>query len=482
MGETAETTGLTSAVTRLLPHLEQVWRWDDNRTKADEDLWTAALDQPMPAIGVGLDQVVDDLIRHVIPYGPEVGKPGFSGFIVNGPTTTGVAAALAATAAAPHRYLRTAANHLEALSLQWLQALLRVPAAHQGVYSTGGSVANLIGLGAARQAAYEARGIDASADGIDGPGHLYASAEAHHTIQRSAAVLGLGRNAVVPIPVDEHQRLDVAAVRRAIDADRAAGILPIAVVGTAGTTNTGAIDPLDDLADLAADAAVWFHVDGAYGLLAATVPELADRFAGVERADSVITDPHKWLCAPIGIGATFVRDADLLERAFTEGPADYLEGSFGSGPAESLFDDMGTPYADYGVELTAPARGVLVWAMLRELGLDGVQATVRRDLGFAQHLAERVRDHERLELLTEPELSIVCFRFVPDGGRPEAELDDLNGRILRMLRRDTPYAPSSTRVGGRYALRPCYVNPRTTQADVDGLADAVLAIGADLTS
>jgi aromatic-L-amino-acid decarboxylase len=480
MGETAETAGLTEAITRLLPHLEAVWRWDDNRTTADHDRWSAALDQAMPANGVGLDQVLDDLARDVIPYGPEVGKPGFSGFIVNGPTTSGVAAALAATAAAPHRYLRTAANLLEEVSLRWLEELLRVPTSYQGVYSTGGSVANLIGLGAARQAAYEAVGVDASADGIDRPGRVYASIEAHHTIQRSAAVLGLGRNGVIPIPVDEHQRLDVDAVRTAVTADRQAGILPVAIVGTAGTTNTGAIDPLADLADLAAETDVWFHVDGAYGLLAAAIPELADRFVGVERADSVITDPHKWLCAPIGVGATFVRDAALLERAFTEGPADYLEGSFVTGPAESLFDDMGTPYADYGVELTAPARGVLVWAMLRELGLDGVQATVRRDLGFAQHLADRVRSDDRLELLTEPELSIVCFRYVPEGDRSEADLDALNGRILSALRRDTPYAPSSTRVGGRYALRPCYVNPRTTLADVDGLFEAVLQIGADL--
>lgn len=482
MGDTAATTGLAEAVTRLLPALEDVWRWEGSRTMAEQAAWTEALTQPMPATGVGLDRVLDELAAHVIPYGPDVGKPGFSGFIVNGPTTAGVAANLAATAAAPHRYLRTAANLLEGQSLLWLQALLGVPASHQGVYSTGGSVANLIGLGVARQAAYEALGVDAAADGIDRPGHVYASIESHHTIQRSTAVLGLGRHGVVPIPVDDRQRIDVDAVRRAIEADRAAGVVPVAVVGTAGTTNTGAIDPLDALADLAAETGVWFHVDGAYGLLATTVPERAERFAGVERADSVITDPHKWLSAPIGVGATFVRDADQLERAFTEGPADYLEGSFVAGPPESIFDDMGTPYADYGVELTAPARGVMVWAMLRELGLDGVQATVRRDLGFAEHLAERVRGEERLELLCEPELSIVCFGFVPDGDRTEGELDDLNGRLLRALRRDTPYAPSSTRVGGRYALRPRYVNPRTTLADVDGLADAVLDLGTRLAT
>ena len=478
MGETAETARLSEAVARLLPALERAWRWE-GRTQAERERWTTALDGPLPATGVGLDRVVADLADHVVPYGPEVGKPGFSGFIVNGQTTGGVVASLAAAAAAPHRYLKTAANLLEERSLDWLKELFGVPAGHQGVYSTGGSVANLVGLGAARQAAYEAVGVDASADGIDRPGRVYASVEAHHTIQRSAAVLGLGRNGVVPIPVDERQRVRVDEVRRAVAADRAAGILPVAVVGTAGTTNTGAIDPLGALADLAADEGLWFHVDGAYGLPAAALPELADRFAGVGRADSVITDPHKWLAAPIGIGATFVRDADLLERAFTEGPADYLEGSFAPGTAQSLFDDMGTPYADYGVELTAPARGMVVWALLRELGVEGVRATIRRDLAFARRLADRVRAEGRLELLAEPELSVVCFRFVPDD-RPDPALDDLNRRILLTVRRDTPYAPSSTVVGGRLALRPCYVNPRTTAADVDGLADAVLSVGASL--
>jgi aromatic-L-amino-acid decarboxylase len=483
MGDTAETGRLTEALTRLLPHLEEVWRWEEpERVDRDRDRWIAALDAAMPVSGVGLDQVLDELITHVIPYGTRVGKPGFSAFIVNGPTTTGVAAKLAAVAASPHRYMRTAPNHLEGLSLRWLQELFGLPAGHQGVYSTGGSVANLLALGAARQAAYEAVGVDVSADGIDRPGRIYASVEAHNTIQRSAAVLGLGRRGVVPIPADEHQRIDVDALTTALAADEEAGRLPVAIVGTAGTTNTGAIDPLDRLADLAAEHDVWFHVDGAYGLLGATVPELADRYRGLERADSVITDPHKWLATPIGIGATFVRDGDLLQRAFTEEPADYLEGSFAPDAAESVYDDMGVPYADMSLELTAPARGMVVWAVLRELGLDGVRATVRRDVGFARRLADRARAEDRLELLAEPELSIVCFRYVPEGGGSAARLDELNNRVLQVLRRDTPYVPSSTRVGGRFALRPCYVNPRTTEADVDGLADAVLEIGAALSA
>ena len=483
MVDTAETGRLTEAITRLLPHLERVWRWDEpGAVGAERDVWLPALDRPMPVAGVGVDRVLDELSRFVVPYGPRIGQPGFSGWIENGPTTTGVLANLAATAAAPHRYLLTAPAHLEGMALQWLQSLLGVPPGHQGLFSPGGSVANLVGLGAARQAAYEARGVDPAADGIDGPGRIYASVEAHHTIARSAAVLGLGRRSVHPIPVDERQRVDVDAIARAIAADREAGLVPVAIVGTAGTTNTGAIDPLDELADLAQATDVWLHIDGAYGLLAACLPELAPQFTGLARADSAIVDPHKWLSAPIGIGATFVRDADLLKRAFTEGAADYLEGSFTAEEPESIFDSLGADYADWGVELTAPARGTVVWALLRELGTSGVQATVRRDLGFARRLEDRVRDEPRLELLTEAELSVVCFRFVPPGESDEAALEALNSQVLRRLHRDTPFVPSSTKVGGRLALRPCFINPRTTEADVDGLADAVVAIGTELTS
>ena len=474
-----QTGRLGAVLGRLASELETAWADDGpDRVVADRDRWQAALDRPLPDVGREVDAVVDDLVEHVVPYGPRLHKPGFWGWITTGPTTTGVAAALAAGAVSPQRYLLTAFNHLEAQSLQWLQELLGIPPGHQGVYSTGGSVANLVGLGAARQAAYEAVGRDPSADGVDRPGRVYASVEAHHTIQRSAAVLGLGRRSVFAAPVDDRQRVDVGAVAEAVRADLDAGVLPVAIVATAGTTNTGAIDPVEDLADLAEEHGIWFHVDGAYGLFAVTDAETKPAFAGVERADSAIVDPHKWLAAPVGIGATFVRDAALLHRAFTEEPAAYLEGSFGEAVG-SQYDDLGVPYSDFGVELSSPARGVVVWALLSELGRAGVGAIVRRDLDFACRLADRVRDEPDLELLGEPQLSICCFRHRGSEEAFPADLDARNQRILSRLRAETPYAPSSTVVDGAFALRACFINPRTTDEDVDGLVDAVVALGAE---
>jgi aromatic-L-amino-acid decarboxylase len=241
----------------------------------------------------------------------------------------------------------------------------------------------------------------------------------------------------------------------------------------------GAIDPIDEMADIAAEHGVWLHIDGAYGLPARCVPELSDAFEGVERADSAIVDPHKWLGTPVGCGITYVRDASLLYRAFTQLPAPYLE-TFSPDEARSQFDDQGTHWYDQSLELSSPARGVWVWATLREIGVEGVRQRIRRHIGFARHLGRLAEAHERLELLLPPELSICCFRYRP-ANTPEPAIDDLNEEIIRLLRAETPFVPSTTRVEGKLAIRPCFVNASTTLEEVNGLADAVIALGDRLT-
>src|SRR5215470_4955051 len=363
--------------------------------------------------GGGIGAVAADLAEVVIPNGARVSEPGWSGFITTGPTTSAVAAWLAAATAGGQRYAVQAFNTLERVALDWVAQLCGIPAAHQGVLSSGGSTANLVALGAARQWAFERRGLDVSQDGLP-PGaraRVYASEQVHHTIQRATAVLGLGRAGTRHIACD--------------------GVVPVAVVGTAGTTDTGAIDPLGDLAEVAREHGAWFHVDGAYGLFAAASPTLRPAFAAVADADSVIVDPHKWLATGVGCAAAYVRDAGLLLRAFAQGAAAYLEGSFSSEEDDAVvqFDSIGAPYMDMGIELSAPSRGVLAWAVLRELGRAGVAARVERHVGFARHVAQRARQHPRLELLLEPELSIVCFRY--------AASDAVNAEILLRLRRTT---------------------------------------------
>jgi aromatic-L-amino-acid decarboxylase len=466
-------------VTRVTTALDTFLQGEQSDAMNRYEQWSSALDGPLPEEGVGCEALIEELERTVIPNGTRLSKPEFWGWISAGPTTAPIAASLAGMVAAPQRYTMTAFNRLEELSLDWLGQLCGLSPQMKGVYSSGGSVANLVALGAARQWAMEKVGIDPAADGMGSRNvALYASSEAHHTILRAAGVLGIGRHSVRQIPTDGRQRLDAEALERAIAADVEREIVPIAVVATAGTTNTGAIDPLRSAGEISRRYGAWFHVDGAYGLPGILDGRVAALYEGLELADSVIVDPHKWLGAPVGVAATFVRDRSILHRAFTQEPAEYLEGSF-SDPddVQVSLDSMGTPYADFGVELSAPARGVVVWSILREQGRSGVTARIVRDNDFARHVAARVRSSDRLELLAEPVLSICCFRYRREG---EKDLDRLNAALLRRLLKETPYMPSSTVVNGSLALRPCFINARTTLEHVDGFCDAVIRIGNDL--
>ena len=443
--------------------------------------WRERLDIALPHTGIGIDAVADELRRHVIPNGSSVARPGFSAFITTGGTTAAALASTAAGVAAPQRYGLTAFNFLEGLSLQWLAGMFGLGSL-QGVYSSGGSVANLLALGAARQHAFEKIGRDPAADGVDRRVAIYATAEAHHTIQRSAGVLGLGRHAVRPVACDDRGRMRVDALQHALAADHGAGVLPLAIVANAGTTNTGAIDPLRAIGEVARAHGIWFHVDGAYGLPGILDERVAPLYRGLELADSVIVDPHKWLGASVGVAATFVRDRELLRRAFTQEPADYLEGAVAQDGAavptvEHSMDDFGVPYFDYGVELSAPSRGVVVWALIREIGVAGMAQRIRRHNDMAAHIAQVARAHPNLELLQEPTLSICCFRYVAPG---VADLDLFNQRLHRRLTRENRNMPSTTQVNGRLALRPCFVGARSTMMQAEELVADVLRIGAEL--
>jgi aromatic-L-amino-acid decarboxylase len=474
----AATSDFAHALATTAAQVDALLESDPSDAYARRDEW-ADLDEPLPESGAGLDAALDELVRRVAPFGNRQTDPGFLGWITSGPTVAPVAAATVASVLAPQKYGLSAFNMLEEVSLDWLAELCSLGPHMKGVYSSGGSVANLLALGAARQHAFTEAGLDPAADGVDGRRvAIYTSTEAHHTIARSAAVLGLGRHSIRSVPIDRAQRMIPSELERMIDDDLGQGVLPIAVVAAAGTTNTGAIDPLDEVGTIAVDRGVWFHVDGAYGLVGSLDERIADRYKGLERADSAIVDPHKWLGAPVGIAATFVRDRAILFDTFTQEPADYLEGSFaGDGGPESTFDAMGVPYSEFGVELSSPSRGVQVWAILKELGREGVRHRIRTDNDFARLTTAIASEHQSLEPLTDPELSIATFRFVD--GRID-DLDSFNHELLLRVRRTSRYTISSTVVNGSFAIRPCYINARTTREHVAELMDTVVATGTSM--
>jgi glutamate/tyrosine decarboxylase-like PLP-dependent enzyme len=358
--------------------------------------------------------------------------------------------------------------------------LVRFPTAgSMGLLVSGGSVASLIGLAAARHRAAAARGWNVREHGLQGgraPFVLYVSEEGHSCLRKAAELLGLGQAAIRTIPVDAELRLDAAALRAALAADRAAGRVPFCVAASAGTVSTGAIDPLDDIADVCTEHGLWLHVDGAYGAFGALAPRRAPRYAGMERADSLALDPHKWLSVPVECGCVLVRDGATLRDAFSLVPP-YLRTEEGKGFG-------GLPwFSEYGVQQTRGFRALKLWMTLSHLGRAGVETLVSRHLALAERLAELVDAAPDLERLAPAPLSIVCFRYAPPGLRgDERRLDELNKALMERIQSDGEAFLTGTALRGRFALRACVLHYDTTEADVAALADVVRRVGAELAA
>jgi glutamate/tyrosine decarboxylase-like PLP-dependent enzyme len=333
----------------------------------------------------------------------------------------------------------------------------------------GGSAANLMGLAMAREARAPANARGAQ------PGVVYVSEEVHMSMGKAVALLGLGRDSVRTIPTDDGFRMVTAKLEAAIAEDYAAGRKPIAVVASAGTVNTGAIDPLAEIGEVAGRFGLWFHVDGAYGALAALAAP--QRFAGMARADSISLDAHKWLYQPLDCGCLLYRDAAAARAAFSH------SGEY----ARSLSDDPveGFSFFEESLELSRRFRALKLWLSLRYHGLAAFRQAIARDLRHAQALAEKIRGERQLELLAPVGLSVACFRFVGKKGAaaaPEEELDRWNAAILkRILERGRVYL-SNARLRGKFALRACIVNHRTTEADLDAVVEEVLAAAREVRS
>ena len=479
------TTGLMEAVETLLPALDEFIRFEDeDRAASEYTQWVSTLDEPLPERGKGANLTLQVLRDVIIPRGLRIGAPGFAGWVTTMPTVVPVAAALSASVAGAQRWMVQPFNYLEHLALRWLKELLGLPSSYQGTFNSGGSAANLIALAAARQWACEQRGFDPSQDGLENLAkpRLYTSNQVHHVVNRACAVLGIGRRSLVALPTDDEFRLDAGALRDRIRKDKSDGCTPIAVVASAGTVNTGSVDPLAEILEISREEGVWLHVDGAYGGFGVLDPTIAPLYEGFADVDSLAVDPHKWLAVPLGCGATFVRDRAVLGRALTLEPAEYLEGAApAQGSVSSQFDGLGYMFHDFNLEQSARSRGATVWAALHEIGAEGMRTRVQVHNSFARELARLVEESPVLELLAPVTLSICCFRYVPldlGDGRNTEILNDLNREILQQLHQEHHHVPSSTEINGQFAIRPCYINPRTTRNDVTGLATAVERIGA----
>ena len=337
-----------------------------------------------------------------------------------------------------------------------------------GSLTGGGSSANTMALAMAREAR-----LPANETGVVKRGAVYASTEAHMSIGKAVALLGIGRDHLRLIPCDDRFRIRTDLLREAIARDVASGVTPIAVVGSAGTVNTGSIDPLDELASIANEAGAWFHVDGAYGALAAlAVPSL---FPGIEFADSVSLDPHKWLYQPIDCGCLLYRVQARAERAFSHS-GDYIKSHFDD-PVERFM------FFDETIELSRRFRALKLWLSLRYHGLANFRDAIRNDLDCAAYFSSRVDSEPELQLVAPVTLSAVCFRYCPktlqESGQP---LDELNQKILQSVVRGGRVFLSNATINNQFALRVCVVNHRTIRSDLDEVITEVLAAGREIDS
>ena len=441
----------------------------------------ALLDRPLPDRGASPESLLALVGREILPHPMGNGHPRFFGWVNSPPAPIGVVAELLAAAMNPscaggdH-----AAIYVERTAVRWLMELVGFPIdGSMGLLVSGGSMASLTCLAAARHRAAAADGWDVRARGIAGvpaPLVLYLSEEGHSCMRKAAEVLGLGAEAVRTVPVDDGFRMDVRALRAAVAEDRAAGRRPFCVAASAGTVNTGAIDPLDEMADLCQAEGLWLHVDGAYGAIGAADPALAPRYAGLERADSLALDPHKWLSVPVECGCALVRDGRLLRDAWSLVPP-YLRTEEGKGFG-------GLPwYSEYGFQQTRGFRALKLWMILQHLGRDGVAGLVRRHVTLAQRLASAVDAASDLERVAPAELSVVCFRLAPRMWAGDAaRLDALNKLLVERIQAEGRVFLTGTVLRGRFALRACVLHYGTTAADVDALIDTVRETGARLVS
>jgi glutamate/tyrosine decarboxylase-like PLP-dependent enzyme len=355
-----------------------------------------------------------------------------------------------------------AATEMEHLTIDWLKEMLGYPANSAGLFVSGGSMANFAALAAARSA----KCPEAVRQGVAAAGRrlcVYVSEEGHHSIRKAAGMLGMGEENVRLVATDHRLRMDVADLDRLVAADLAAGHLPVCVSASLGTTASGAVDPIGDIAAVARRYGLWLHVDAAYGAFAALAPSCRPLFEHIAEADSVALDPHKWLYLPVGCGCVLYKDPSAARAAFSH-DAEYLR-------VIGLERDQASAFWDYGPELSRPFRAFDVWLLLKLTGTRQLGEAIEKNIACAKYFERLVEASGDLEMLAPVELSVFCFRYAPPGFT--GDLDALNQRIMVDLQKEGGSYLSNARIKGKFALRGCVLNYRTTERDMEILLEDV---------
>jgi glutamate/tyrosine decarboxylase-like PLP-dependent enzyme len=418
---------------------------------------------PLPHAPQPLEDIHDSFMASVLPYGGGNIHPGFMGWVQGAGTVPGMLAEMLAGGLNANLGGRDHSPiEVERQLLRWIIEIFRFPDSASGLFVTGTSMANFMAVLVARAAAL---GQPVRQEGLGEKGSLlrgYTSRAAHGCVRQAFDLCGLGTNALRQLDVDAAQRMDIPVLKEQVRRDRMAGLAPFMVIASAGTVDVGAIDDLEQIADFCARENIWFHVDGAYGALGMLSDEIAPRLKGIERADSIAFDFHKWGHVPYDAGFLLVRDGKAHRDTFAS-PAAYLR-------RESRGLAAGSPWpCDFGPDLSRGFRALKTWFTLKAFGTERMGRMMYKSCRLARYLEARVRAEAELELLSPAQLNIVCFRYRGDDG--------LNAEIVADLQESGIAAPSVTAIDGRTAIRACLMNHRTETSDVEALVSAVLAFG-----
>lgn len=428
---------------------------------------TQLMTQPLPDTGCDPAALLDAVADQVLPYPMGNVSPRFFGWVNSPPAPLGVLAEMLAAglnsslAGGDH-----AGTYVEHAVLRWLKALLNYPEASGAILVSGGSMANLTGLAVMR---YRKALGQIRAQGFyreTAPMAIYTSTQGHSCIEKAVEALGFGHDYLRKIAVDADFRMDITQLRAQIEADRAAGLRPVCVAASAGTVNTGAIDLLDTIADVCAEYDLWFHVDGAYGGLGILAEQTSGLYKGMERADSLAIDPHKWLYVPVECGCALVRDAQAMRDTFSLVPP-YLR------------DDKALPwFSEFGLQQTRGFRALKLWLVIQQIGVQGYRDSITHDIELTRMLQEKIKARSDFELVATGPLSVTCFRYHPKGVSDPTDLNTLTKKIVETVQREAHVFLTSTELHGQTVLRACIVNFRTTAADLDTLLDVIAEAGA----
>lgn len=429
------------------------------------DVIRQRFDEALPQTGTDLTTLHQRFMHEILPYAVGNVHPGFMGWVHGGGTPVGmVADMLAAGLNANLGGRNQMPVEVERQIVRWMRELFQFPDSASGVFVTGTSMANLMSVLVAKTATLGTGVRQSGVQNLDSKLVAYTSAEAHGCIAQAMDLSGLGSAALRRIPTDDQHQMHTEALQAAIAADREAGLHPFFIAGTAGTVDVGAIDDLNALADIARDQSLWLHIDGAYGALGMMSDEVAPKLAGIERADSIAFDFHKWGQVQYDAGFLLVRDGSLHMQAFAA-PVAYLR-------REARGLAAGSPWpCDFGSDLSRGFRALKTWFTIQAFGTKKLGETISHTCHLARYLAQQIALHPALELLAPVNLNIVCFRYRCD------DADHVNREIVADLHESGIAVPSTTTVKGQLAIRAAIVNHRTGKQDIDALLCAVLAMG-----